>query len=42
MNRTMRIKGKKLKPDTWKVVGVAKNAAGASGKKKTRLVVVEP
>ncbi len=36
------IKGKRLRPDAWKVVGVAKNAAGSSGKKKVRLVVAPP
>ena len=36
------IKGKKLKPDTWKLVGTARNSAGTSGKKKTTLVVVRP
>ena len=36
------IKGKKLKPDTWKIVGTARNSAGTSAKKKTTLVVVRP
>ena len=31
------IKGKKLAPDTWKVVGTAKNSTGTSPKKKAKL-----
>jgi hypothetical protein len=36
------IKGAKLKPDTWKVAGTAKNSSGTSAKKTTKLVVVRP
>jgi PKD repeat protein len=36
------IKGKPLVPDTYAVIGTAKNTAGTSTKKKTKLVVVRP
>ena len=36
------IKGAKLKPDTWKIAGTAKNASGTSPKKTVKLVVVRP
>ena len=34
------IRGKKLAPDTWKLVGKAKNSTGTSPRKKTKLIVV--
>ena len=37
-----KVKGKVLRPDTYKLVGTAKNTTGKSPKKKTKLVVVRP
>jgi hypothetical protein len=35
-----KIEGKVLKPDSCKIVGMAKNSTGKSPKKKVKLVVV--
>ena len=37
-----KVHGKVLKPDTYKLVGTAKNTTGKSPKKKVKLVVVRP
>jgi hypothetical protein len=37
-----KVKGIKLKPDTYKLIGTAKNSAGKSPKKQVKLVVVRP
>ncbi len=34
------VKGKKLKPDIWKVVGTAVNDVGTSPRRRARLTVV--
>jgi hypothetical protein len=37
-----KVKGKKLKPDTYKVIGTASNPTGTSPKKVAKLIVVRP